>query len=1561
MSLSCHLTEFGDLCGGSGLFARLEVPATPAEEAAPPPPLLAAGLAAPASPGRGTPGGTLSGEAGETAAEETHSTAEESPLDPPTKGAPEELCFECRGPFSSFKRPQQCAQCQQAFCGECATVDRQQFAMCHYCKALGQRGGLGRLGSGRHLPPGASSLLLLSVPSEADRSFSSEGEGEDDDQDAFVTDPSMPPDVEAPAVPPGPGSPTSLDTDGSYHDAPQSPPGPAADHAGLPNVSFRLGGSGGRRGCCPSGGSPAPDWPAPTTDAEALVMLLVIAKQHLRRLVDGLLRNLHTVPQYSPCAEPESPEGLRIQDVEGWTAILVRLAWEAAQKVKLDPGGADGMDLRQFVKVKAVAGGEKEDSEYVDGVLFRKNVAIRKMPTELASPRLLLLRGCVEHERTSSITTFDASLNQQDAALARVFEAIQGLSPSVVLVEKSVNEYVRRRMAEENMALAINVRSSILARVARCTGAQVISGVGVLQAANVKAPSPIGTCQQFCTRRVGDQTFMCLKGCLPSRGCTLVLRGAPLPVLKCLKNLLSFAVFTAHSLTSEAHYYWDSHAVMPPRPYIPFPSRPPAAAGKGSPLTGSEDSEVESGRTSPIAAAPATRSATGGKAKSVCFTAAQPMAIEAPTADPADEFPLDLLSVSMDVEFLPAPGEVRRSFFSSSDTDTDYKVSFNDAYHQPLRHQSLAVLHTVVYQNAEAQGAAEPPQPKSGAPEDIPVMHDHVETDFTVESSLLLLRYYDPNTNDLTLGQFLNAVLCDERLLLRERTSTQYLVAQRQYAHHQGRLLVTLERSAENFGERPVTWIHCKVCDAPASPRKPLSDETLLFSFGKWLEVAFYNRTAASRRCGHDLHSCTTRVYGLQHARITVSYVAISVYDIVPPSAILTYDTALSARFMEEEWQEVRCAAEEGFHIIRHMLDTQGQSLPPGLSLYAAKKALLAEQQQRTMAELHRLHGAGDVMALNDFRLRLYRLIIKWDDHLTDLVNYDDEALLAESPDTVTQLQSPMLKFPKAIVEPEAMGSHCEISLSRSDEDLAELGLSRVDGEPTRDDSTVFLRSMTSIDSMRNCEADPAVSRSPPIEASASHCVEALARLAPAECVSPTHSSTTLTFANRDDVTFDTVRRRSGRAGLKKGPVVPAPLTLCNQRTQLGLKQPANGRVVIVRDDEPSSIIAYTLCSEEYEAVNPFNNIHTTPTEALPAARNFSKSALTLLLSKDKLHVEFKWAADAGTRGEGSRAQLAVTVYYATQFAALRRLYCAGDDLPIIQSLARCIPFKPTGGKSRASFIKTADDRFVLKRISSVERKHMLSTARKYFEHMYKVYHRDRLKRLRSTLVKILGFFKVSVTKPASGFAYNREEVHYYVLMENLIYGHEGVKVIYDLKGSRRNRYQNEKSAVQLDENLIEMLQSEEGTGLFVKESSKERLNICIHNDTVMLSKINVMDYSLLVAVDEEKGQLVVGIIDYIRQYTLDKQVEYVVKSARVMGGKGKQPTVVPTQDYKSRFRQAMQHYFSVVPTKASMWMMLLGNYQTLVDPLLKQELIRCTSTLHCRGDPEAELPKKAP
>ena len=51
-------------------------------------------------------------------------------------------------------------------------------------------------------------------------------------------------------------------------------------------------------------------------------------------------------------------------------------------------------------------------------------------------------------------------------------------------------------------------------------------------------------------------------------------------------------------------------------------------------------------------------------------------------------------------------------------------------------------------------------------------------------------------------------------------------------------------------------------------------------------------------------------------------------------------------------------------------------------------------------------------------------------------------------------------------------------------------------------------------------------------------------------------------------------------------------------------------------------------------------------------------------------------------------------------------------------------------------------------------------------------------------------------------------------------------------------------------------------------------MGISIWNDSLFLSSLNVMDYSILVGIDEENGSLVVGIIDYMRKYTWDKHLE---------------------------------------------------------------------------------------
>lgn len=101
---------------------------------------------------------------------------------------------------------------------------------------------------------------------------------------------------------------------------------------------------------------------------------------------------------------------------------------------------------------------------------------------------------------------------------------------------------------------------------------------------------------------------------------------------------------------------------------------------------------------------------------------------------------------------------------------------------------------------------------------------------------------------------------------------------------------------------------------------------------------------------------------------------------------------------------------------------------------------------------------------------------------------------------------------------------------------------------------------------------------------------------------------------------------------------------------------------------------------------------------------------------------------------------------------------------------------------------------------------------------------------------------------------------------------------------------------------------------LYILPHSKSVLTAAIQYDTEFLSAQSVMDYSLLVGLDEENKELVLGIIDYIRTFTWDKKLETIVKRYGILGGQGKLPTIVSPEEYQKRFIEAMHRYFLEVP-----------------------------------------------
>ena len=120
----------------------------------------------------------------------------------------------------------------------------------------------------------------------------------------------------------------------------------------------------------------------------------------------------------------------------------------------------------------------------------------------------------------------------------------------------------------------------------------------------------------------------------------------------------------------------------------------------------------------------------------------------------------------------------------------------------------------------------------------------------------------------------------------------------------------------------------------------------------------------------------------------------------------------------------------------------------------------------------------------------------------------------------------------------------------------------------------------------------------------------------------------------------------------------------------------------------------------------------------------------------------------------------------------------------------------------------------------------------------------------------MLGFYQIFIKNPATG-----TEIKWDVLvMENLFYDRKTTR-IFDLKGSMRNRYAQstgDSGEVLLDENMVDFIYE---SPLFVREHAKKLLRASLWNDTLFLAKQNVMDYSLMIGIDEVKKELVVGII----------------------------------------------------------------------------------------------------
>lgn len=211
---------------------------------------------------------------------------------------------------------------------------------------------------------------------------------------------------------------------------------------------------------------------------------------HLESIVDSLVRT-------STLIESEN--------IAIWKSTILYLVREVVSHVDPNVKLGDSLDIRDYVKVKIIPGGSMDENAYIDGVVFRKNVAHKNMIKNSAksNPRILLISEGIDFQKSDyKLSSLDTLIEQEDKYFCLMVEKIMYLKPDLLLVGKSVARSAQELLSKQNVVVIQNVKQNLLERIARMTGAMMLPSAD--QMIHQYGEDCLGTSGKFWLRQVED-------------------------------------------------------------------------------------------------------------------------------------------------------------------------------------------------------------------------------------------------------------------------------------------------------------------------------------------------------------------------------------------------------------------------------------------------------------------------------------------------------------------------------------------------------------------------------------------------------------------------------------------------------------------------------------------------------------------------------------------------------------------------------------------------------------------------------------------------------------------------------------------------------------------------------------------------------------------------------------------------------------------------------------------------------------------------------------------------
>jgi thermosome len=214
------------------------------------------------------------------------------------------------------------------------------------------------------------------------------------------------------------------------------------------------------------------------------------------------------------------------KSVSGSRENLADLAVKAVSSVAEQTGKKWNVDMDNIQLVKKT-GGSIDDSQFIQGVIIDKEPVHPGMPKRIEKAKIVLLDTAIEVQKTeidakieiTDPSQMQAFLDEEENMLRKMVATIKESGANAVFCQKGVDDLAQHFLAKEKIFSVRRVKKSDIEKLAKATGATVVTKIEEL------TPEELGSAALIEVRQLGEDEMTFVTGCKNPKAVSLLIRG----------------------------------------------------------------------------------------------------------------------------------------------------------------------------------------------------------------------------------------------------------------------------------------------------------------------------------------------------------------------------------------------------------------------------------------------------------------------------------------------------------------------------------------------------------------------------------------------------------------------------------------------------------------------------------------------------------------------------------------------------------------------------------------------------------------------------------------------------------------------------------------------------------------------------------------------------------------------------------------------------------------------------------------------------------------------------